>query len=189
MKQKIKKFLRNTYRLMLSDKGQQNCIWSDVKKLYKENNWKYSIIEQPDVRVVQVVFQVADKVFFEFETILNENDLTVRTLMPWNYDEDMAQEVFIMATHLNNLFRYTKINVLPESREVGIQVIAFQAMALVNTSTAQQLLNMVYETAEDVNWAYRRLLETREPPALIFAEFLEHLNAKEEKSGYNSAEN
>ena len=41
---------------------------------------------------------------------------------------------------------------------------------------------LVYETAADVNWAYRRLLETREPPALIFAEFLEHLNAKEEKS-------
>jgi hypothetical protein len=181
MKQTIKKIFRNTYRLMLSDKGQQNCIWSDVKKFYKKNNWKYSIIEQPDVHVVQVVFQVEDKVFIEFETILNDNDLTVRTLLPWNYDEDMASDVFIMATHLNNLFRYTKINVLPESREVGIQVTAFQAMALVNTSTAQHLLNMVYETAEDVNWAYHRLLETREAPALIFAEFLEHLNAKEEK--------
>ena len=182
MKEKIKKFVRNTYRLLLSDKGQQNCIWSDVKRLYKEKNWKYSIIEQPDVRVVQVVFQIEDKVFFEFETILTENELTVRTLLPWNYDEDMAQEVFIMATHLNNLFRYSKINVFPESREVGIQVVAHQTMALVNIHTAQQLLNLVYETAADVNWAYRRLLETREPPALIFAEFLEHLNAKEEKS-------
>ena len=98
-----------------------------------------------------------------------------------NSDRDMAQEVFIMDPHLNNLFRYTQINVVPDSREVVIQVSAFQAMALVNTSTAQQLLNMVYETAEDVNWAYHRLLETREAPALIFAEFFEHLNAKEEK--------
>lgn len=182
MKDKIKKFLRNTYRLMLSDKGQLNCIWSDVKRLYKENNWKYSIIEHPDEQIVQVVFEMEDKVFFEFETILKDHILTTRTLLPWNYDEDLAQEVFILATHLNNLYRYVKVHVFAETREIGLSMVAHYKTAMIDPSMAKLLLNLVYETAADVNWAYRRLLETREPPALIFAEFLEHLNTKEEKS-------
>lgn len=187
MKQKIIDFFRNAYRLTLSKKGQLNCVWSDIKKFYKANEWKYSIIERDDLLVVQAVFRIDDHLFLQVDTIMRDNFVTLRSTIPLKYADELAEDVFILATHLNNLFRHTKVCTYTESNEIDVSINIDYKVLLLDPSTNFYLLKLIYETAEDVHWVYKRLLETREAPALIFAEFLERLNTKE-KEGESKSE-
>jgi hypothetical protein len=171
MKQKIIDFFRNTYRFSLSKKGQINCVWSDIKKFYKENEWKYSITERDDLLVVQAVFRIDDHLFLQVDTIIHDNFVTLRSTIPLKYDDELAEDVFILATHLNNLYRHTKVCTYTDSNEIDVGINIDYKVLLLEPSMNFYLLKLIYDTADDVHWVYNRLLQTREAPALILLNF------------------
>ena len=98
---KIKFYLQRIYRLTLSYKNQEELVWKELKKLHTDVNWKHGVYEKE--KYIETIFEIGKDQGCAFYYMIYDGSYHCRVKILEDYPTDLTNELFILASHFNNL--------------------------------------------------------------------------------------
>lgn len=145
-------------------------MWGDLKKVHAEAGWKSGIYENE--KCIETVFEVTDNYSAPFYHMVFQGYFQCRVRIISGFAPDMTSEVFILAAHFNNLLTNGCVVVDPEDQHIEYQLKSDILVPLLYPSVIYDQLCRHMDVSRDVLFAYRRLLDEGEAPAIIIADLL-----------------
>ena len=171
---KIKRYLKQIYRLTVSHKKGEAIVWRDLKKLHSEAGWKHGIYEKE--KYIETVFEIGNGNLGIFYHMIYDRNFHCRVKILEDFDDELTTELFILAAHFNNLLNYGIVVI-----NVGNHFIEYHQKKdilvplLFNDEMHEQLVRH-YEASKDIHSAFQRLVIEREAPAIIIADLVNEKN-------------
>jgi hypothetical protein len=98
---KIKMYLKRIYRITRSFEKQEELVWQDMKKLHASTDWRSGVFEKR--RYIETVFTMAKREYATFYYMLYDGRYHCRVKLLKNFPDELATDVFILASHMNNI--------------------------------------------------------------------------------------
>lgn len=174
---RFKVFLKKVYRLCLSQQNQEQVVWNDLIALHKKENWNYSLHE--NTRCLESIIPVTDTTFNRFFYIISNNKFHCRVKVLPDFPEEITTEIFILASHINNILNDGIIRVDVEHNYVEYTKKEPVLTSLLVPNQVRNQIVLHYEAAIDIQWAFQELIEKGEEPIFVFSELLKKLEQKE----------
>lgn len=167
----LKFYFQNIYRLSLSKEKQENVLWEDIKEVFKKTDFKHGVYEKE--KYIELVFEIGDNKVAIYYYIISDGYYQCRVKIIEDFPEEVTSELFIMATHFNNILNHGVVVIDVENKYVGFhQKTEILIPLLYKGETYDQLL-LHYSTSKDIYWAFQKLVEENEEPAIIIADLFE----------------
>lgn len=173
---KIIAYLKRVYRLSLTYKKQEKMLWDDLKKHHKNQKFKSGIFEKD--RYIESVFQISDNKSLAFYYSIFENKFICWVKVLDTFNEELTSNIFILATHFNNLLNYGNVIVNVDNNYVEYVLKTDILIPLLYDSEIENQMTRHYNTTKDIEKAFQRLINDLEEPAIIIAELLEESTNK-----------
>jgi hypothetical protein len=175
---RLKACLIRIYRLLLNHSKQEILVWKDLKKLHLKAEWKHGIYEKE--KYIETVFNIAEDRPERFFYMLYDGYLHSRVKVLDNYPIELTTDLFILATHFNNLLNNGIVVVNTESQYVEYCVKREILIHLLFSGEIYDQLILHYNVSKDIYWAFQRLAEENEAPAIIFADLLRKIKEEDQ---------
>ena len=176
---KIKMYLKRMYRITRSIEKQEELVWTDLKKFHSGTNWKSGVYERE--RYIETIFGLSDQRSDTFYYMIYDGRYHCRVKVLENFPEELVNEVFILATHMNNVLNNGVVIVNVNSGYVEFHQKRDLVVPLIYTGDIYDQLIRHYNTSKDVYMAFRRLVIEQEAPAIIIADLLKKNEEEAEK--------
>lgn len=176
---KIKFYLRRIYRLALSYEKQEEVVWRDLKKLHADAEWKSGIYEKD--KYIESIFEIGNEQAGVFHYIIYDSIFHCRVKIIDNYPLELTTDLFILATHFNNVLSNGVVVVNVNSHYVEYQQKRDLLIPLLYSGEIQGQITRHYNTTRDIYAAFQRLINENESPAIIIADLLKKNEKGEEK--------
>jgi len=176
---KIYSYLRRVYRLSINLKKHEDLVWKDLKELQTKSNWNFGIFEKD--RTIETRFEIAPDTGNTFYYMLYNNNFHCRVKIIEDFPLEQTTEVFILASHFNNLLTNGVVVVNVDSQYVEYHSKCNILIPLLFPDELDNQLVRHYNTSKDIFWAFQKLVLENEIPALIIADLLKK-NDEEKKS-------
>ena len=175
-------YLRILYRFLLKDieSKQENVVWKELKKFFAEFDWKYGIYEQDKCievwfnsqydKPIRYRYGIYDKCFYSQANVWE------------NFPVELTSDVFILAQHFNNLLSNGIMIVDIESRSVSYFWKNNILFPYLYKAMFGNRIDSHVHTAQEINWAFQKLVEENEAPAIIIADLLKKKSEEEKQS-------
>ena len=165
-------YLKRVYRFSLNKSKREDLAWKDLKKFFAKFDWKYGIYEKE--KYIDSFWSItdADDKGTKFIYLINDNCFYCSANAFDNYPIELTTEIFILAQHFNNVLKNGIVIVDAESRYVEYRRKMDILIPLLNTGVFLEEIIHHQETVIDIHWAFQKLVEENEAPAIIFADFL-----------------
>lgn len=175
----IKYFFHRVHRLSLKQEKWSSLVWHDLKKMHLDSKWDSGIHER--TKTIQTPFSINSEMSVYYFYQVDEDYFICRVKLLEDYDVSMSSEIFILASHVNNILRKGKVRV-----NLGQQFVEYivQLPLLVPLLYFGEVNNEMvahYNTSKDLIAAFQRLVFEGESPAIIVADLL-----KENKTSKNN---
>jgi len=167
---KLKFYLKQIYRLALSFKKQEEIVWSDLKKLHAEIDFKSGVYEKE--KYIETFFQIGDEKVGRFFHIIYDGYFDCRVKIIDRFPIDLTSDIFILATHFNNLLTNGVVLVNVNENYVEFRQKREWTIHLLYPNEIYGQLSNHFSASEDIYNAFQRLVDVREAPAIIIADFL-----------------
>jgi len=175
-------YFRILYRFLLKDieSKQENVVWKELKKFFAKFNWKYGIYEQDKCievwfysqydKSIRYRYGIYDKCFYSQANVWE------------NFPIELTSDVFILAQHFNNLLSNGRMTVDIESRSVSYLLKDNILLPYLYKAIIEIRIDSHVNTAQEINWAFQKLVEENEAPAIIIADLLKKKSEEEKQS-------
>jgi len=174
-------YLKQIYRLALNPTKQENLVWEDLKTFYENLGWYHGVYENE--RFIETNVGISEEKALSFCNSLQGGNLCFNATILTDYPEELTTEAFILATHFNNLMSHGVVTIDVENRVVRYVLAKEIILPCLYTGEISWMHQLHCRTAEDIHWAFQKLVEENEHPALIFADLLTKLeNEKNQQS-------
>ena len=177
---KIIAYLKRVYRLSLTFKKQEEMVWNDLKKHHEDQEYQSGVFEKD--RYIESFFQISDDKSLAFYYAIFENKFNCRVKVLDTFDEELTSDIFILATHFNNLLNNGNVLINVASNYVEYVVKTDLLISLLYKGEIENQITRHYNTTKDIERAFQRLVNEQEAPAIIIAELLEESTNKVEKT-------
>lgn len=177
---KLKLFLKRVYRLSLNPAKQEKLIWNDLKKLHIEAEWKHGIFEKD--KYIETVFEIHEGHRKIFYFMVYDSCFHCRVEILEDYPVELTTELFILATHFNNLLNFGVVIVNVDSSSVEYHQKKDLLIPLLNGHEMIEQITRHFRISKDIYSAFQRLVKEQEAPAIIIADIIR----KNEKEGDGS---
>lgn len=177
---KLKYYLKRIYRLTLSPEKQEKLIWNDLKKLHIEAEWKHGIYEKD--KYIETVFEIHEGQGEIFYFMIYDSFFHCRVKILEEYPTELTTELFILATHFNNLLNFGVVMVNVNSNYVEYHQKRDLLIPLLYTGEIHDQIIRHFNISKDIYLAFQRLVKEQEAPAIIIADIIR----KNEKEGDGS---
>ena len=177
--QKIKLHLRRMYRITRSFEKQEELVWQDMKKLHAGTDWRSGIYEK--LRYIETIFTMAESEYATFYYMIYDGRYHCRVKVLENFPEELATDVFILASHMNNVLNNGVVTVNAQDRYVEYHQKRDFIIPLIYTDDIYDQLIRHYKTSKDMHKAFMRLVIEQEAPAIIIADLLKRNEDRVEK--------
>ena len=167
---KLKFYLKRVYRLALSFKKQEEIVWSDLKKLHAEIDFKSGVYEKE--KYIETFFQIGDEKVGRFFHMIYDGYFDCRVKILDRFPVDLTSDIFILATHFNNLISNGAVLVNVNNNYVEYRQKREWLIPLLYTHEIYGQLNNHFTMSKDIYEAFQRLVENKEAPAIIIADLL-----------------
>ncbi len=167
---KIKYYLQRIYRLTLSKKKQEDIFWDLLKKLHSDADWKSGVYEKE--RYIETLFEISNEKGGIFYYMIYDNCFHCRVKILEDYPTELTTDLFILASHFNNLLNNGVVMVNVNGFYVEYWHKRDLLMPLLFNSDIYTQLIQHYNTSKDIYWAFQRLIIENEAPAIIIADLL-----------------
>ena len=167
---KLKFYLKQIYRLALSFEMQEEIVWTDLKKLHAASNWQSGIYEKE--KSIESFFQIGDEKGERFFYAIFDGYFDCRVRILDQYPVDLTSDIFILATHFNNLLTNGVVLVNVNENYVEFRQKREWTIHLLYPSQIYSQLSNHFSASKDIYTAFQRLVDVREAPAIIIADFL-----------------
>lgn len=177
----LKFYFQSIYRLSLSKEKQEVVLWEDLKELFKRTDFKHGVYEKE--KYIELVFEIGNNKSGIYYYIISDGYYYCRVKIIEEFPEELTSELFIMATHFNNLLNHGVVIIDVENKYVGFHQKTQILFPLLYKGEAYEQLLLHYSTSKDIYWAFKKLVEENEEPAIIIADLFEwKRNQEEEKN-------
>lgn len=168
--QQIRFFLSRIYRLTLNPEKQTSLVWEDMKQIHAHAGWRSGIYETE--KFIETAFRIANETPGIYRYWIEEGEIHYYVEVLRNYSDNLTPDVFILASHINNLYRSGKVEIDVESSSVAYRSKSAMLLQLLYRDEHHHDLIAHQLASEDVYWAFRKLATEHEEPALIVADML-----------------
>ncbi len=173
MKNLIKTF-QQLQRLRLSPSKKADKVWNDLKKFFNECDLNVGVHEKE--RYVQLYFAGENEDRLNFVHYVENEFVISRCTCIDAYPVELTTDIFILATHFNNLLGYGKVFIDVNRKSINYLVKRELIVPLLNPESINTIINSHYYTSNDIYFAYNRLIYEGEAPAIIIADLLKQSN-------------
>ena len=178
---KIKNYLQKIYRLSLSFKKQEEIVWEELKKLHSDAEWNSGIYEKE--KCIATNFEISNGKGKAFQYMIYDNSFHCRVKILEEFPSDLTTDLFILASHFNNLLNNGIVAINVNNLYVEYHQKSHLLIPLLYKVEIYDQLNQHFNTSKDIYYAFQRLVDEQEAPAIIFADLL-----KAKKNGEENTE-
>ena len=177
---KFRNYLKRVYKLTFKLKKQEDFVWSLLKKLHDDAQWNSGVYEKE--KSIETVFSIEEDRGNLYNYLIFDGFFYCRTKIIEDYPVELTSEIFILATHFNNLFTYGVVKINVERRCVEYVYKRDVLVPLLYEAEIYNQLIIHFNSSKDVYASFKRLLVEQESPAIIIADLLAQ---KEKEEGGN----
>lgn len=163
-------YLELFYNLFRDHKRFTDIIWERLKKYHLDGKFNSGFYEVE--KRVESYFNVSENVVLRFFYEVAEGKLKYRGRVLETFDSELTTELFVLATHFNNLLRKGKVIVDPENLYVDYVLETDLAMVIIYPGELHRETENHFKFTKDVQWAFGQLVLEGEEPAIIIADLL-----------------
>ncbi len=178
---KIKHFFSKIYRISLSFKKQEELAWADLKDIHLQAEWKSGIYEKE--KCIETSFELSNGAGAVFQYFIYEGSFHCRVRLMENFPTDLTTDVFVLASHFNNLLSNGVVKIDVNTQSVDYHQKIDLLVPLLYKGEFHHQISRHYNTSNDIYAAFNRLVTEQEAPAIIIADLL---NKKENDDPKNS---
>ena len=173
--------MRTKDRLSIYNGKKKKTVGNDLKEVLSNNIGHHGIDEQE--MSIHADFDIAENVETTYYNWINDEKY-IKTFV-WiitDFPVELTSEIFILTTHLNKLYSTGRLVIDTKLRAVAFYVEERLICALVTKDFLKQQISYHFWSSQDIYWAYNRLLNSEDEPAIIFADLLKKLEQERTKS-------
>ena len=167
---KLKNVLQKAYRAICSPEKQEAIVWDDLKALNAEMEWRSGIYEKE--RYIESNFKITDEASARFFFQIHDSHFSCHVSVIPNYPPELTTEIFILATHFNNLLRQGKVLINVEEESVDFEIKQEITLPLLYPGEIYIQIRRHQMIAKDIYEAFQRLVKEGEEPAIIIGDLL-----------------
>jgi hypothetical protein len=175
----IKFYLKRIYLLGLNKTKQESIVWNNLKKLHEKSNWNFGVFEKE--KYIETIFEMEKGSLLKFYYMLIEDQIYFRSRMFENFPEEITTEIFILASHFNNILNDVGVIINTDNRYVEYNVKREMLITLLYPGEINKTTNFHFNLSNDIYYSFKRLIEENESPAIIIADLLNNLKNKSSK--------
>ena len=168
--QKIVYALRRAYRITIDFRSPEDVFWKDLKRYHSDANYNSGIFEKE--KTIETIFGISKDLSAKYYFQVDDGFFYCRVNVLQDFQGELTPDLFILASHFNNLLNNGVVKVNTESRYVEYQVKRDLLVPLLFTAEIHTQTIGHYGISKDVYVAFKRLIEEEESPAIIIADLL-----------------
>jgi hypothetical protein len=173
-------YLKQLYRLSASPSKRTELVWEDLKNFMSV--WKCGVYEQDKAIESGFFIDESDQNSMRFSYWVNDENLSMQAIILENFSEELTLDLFVLATHFNNLLRRGVVTIDVNEQRVYYRQELGILNPLLYVGDIYWMHETVHNTAKDIYWAFQKLVEENEEPALIIADLLTMKDAEKEQN-------
>lgn len=154
--------------LGLSKKRQQLLVWQTLKEF--QTRWSHGVYE--DERYILTLLDIGNNKPAQFYYQVDDDGFFSRVKIIDKFSSDLTSDIFILATHFNNILNDGVVIVSAEEQYVEYRVATELLIVLLTKDEINLRIMRHFSTSKVIHSAYRKLLEEGEAPAIIIADLL-----------------
>jgi hypothetical protein len=168
--QRIFLFFKRVYILTLNFENKQKKAWKSLKSFFEKSEWRYGIFENGTF--IQCYFEITQDSQECFAYVIDDVNFKCIVKVLDAFPVEQTSDVFILASHLNNLSR------------VGVVIVNIQDNYVQYLLNRDFIVPFLYESefsdqiiahhsySKDIYWAFQKLINENEEPAIIIGDLL-----------------
>jgi hypothetical protein len=170
---RIRFYFKRLYRISVPAKKQEELVWKDLKKTHTDSDWRFGIYERE--KYVETVFSITDDYHEKYYYMLYDNHYHCRVRFMHQFPCDLTTDMFVLATHFNNVLKNGVVVVNPTDQYVEYRHRINILVPLLYSGEIHAALIEHFNTSRDIYAAFQRLVLEGEAPAIIIADLLNSL--------------
>lgn len=147
-------------------------VWKELLKHHKNNNWKFGQYDN----YVECNFVVDDNNTLRFIYEVENTGLTFRSFILVDFDEEIATQLMLLASHFNNLLTFGVVRVNLKHNFVEFSYTRDLLVYSLYPGTINNDTLRHFDITKDIFWAFNELITSGEEPVFIFSELLKRMD-------------
>lgn len=181
---KFSNWISRIYRSSLSYSKQRQMVWKDLKMFFVQSEFHHGVYEKD--KFIETGFEIDENRSLRFMFYIYEGDLCCCAEIWSNFPAELTTDMFILAMHFNNALNYGKIIINIDDKTVIYSYKKTFLAHLLYRGEIHRQVSSHREITYDLYFAFKKLVEENEEPALIFADFLRMKEKQNEETNHES---
>ena len=166
---KTKSVFRRIYRT-LTVKNSSYYVWKELIKHHQSSGWRYGQFDND--KLIECTFKVHETNNVNFNYSVSDYDLTFRSTLLENFDEEFTNDIFVLASHFNALLNFGVVKVSTKYNCVDFVYLRHSLVYSLFPGEISSDTATHFQLTKDCLWAFTNLIETKEAPVFVIAELL-----------------
>lgn len=162
--------IKKCYRVNLNQEKRKKLLWKDLIKLHKNENWNYTIHD--NTWCMESLIQNNKNQINRYFYSIYKDKFYSQVKVIYDFPEDLTTNLFILATHINNILNEGIIHINIENKYIEYSKSENIIVPLIHQQALKNQIILHYSASQKIQWAFEELINRNEEPVLIFAELM-----------------
>lgn len=167
---KLKSYFQKIYRITLGYKHFEKYVWNELIELHKKAKWHYGIFAED--KYIETVFEISENKNTRYFYSVDQGYFHCRVRIIEDFHAEITTDLFVLASHFNNLLNYGVVMVNVENKFIEYQMKSDFTIHVIFPDEIHAQLIRHHKISQDIFWAFDKLIEESEEPAIIIADLL-----------------
>lgn len=167
---KIRQWLKKSRAVNLDAKSQEIRVWKQLKEFLEYKKYRFGAFESE--KTCEVQLEIIEDYYKTFYFTINNNELHLRVKIFDEYPIDKATDIFVLASHLNNVLKTGKIKVNVKYNYVEYYIRKNIVLFLLEDNELLETIYTHHSTSITLFYSFFRLIENDTPPVEIISDIL-----------------
>ncbi len=167
---KIRQWFKNSKIVNLDVKNQEIELWEKLKAFLEFKKYRFGAFERE--KTCEVQLEIIESYFKTYYYSIDENELHLRVQLVEEYPVEQATDIFVLASHLNNILRVGKVKINVKYNYVEYHISKNNLLFLLDEKELVAFISSHYSVSQTLFFAYYQLINQGIPPVEIISELL-----------------
>ena len=167
---KIRQWFKNSKIVNLDVKNQEIELWEKLKAFLEFKKYRFGAFERE--KTCEVQLEIIESYFKTYYYSIDENELHLRVQLVEEYPLEQATDIFVLASHLNNILRVGKVKINVKYNYVEYHISKNNLLFLLDEKELVAFISSHYSVSQTLFFAYYQLINQGIPPVEIISDLL-----------------
>ena len=171
---RLKFYLLRIIRISYNLNSREKFVWKELKKLQSNAKWHHGVFESE--KYIETTFAICEDTSALYYYMIYDGFYHCRVKIHENYPVKLTTQLFILASHFNNLLNSGVVVVNVDKQYIEYHLKTDILIPTLYTGEIQEIIVRHFNISKDIFWAFNVLIYKNEEPALIIADLLRSKN-------------